>query len=106
MISYHQAQTRQPVRPRFSDLVFTCQFSAFDRQNKNAANSPFHGFFTLFWMGVALFVFKIAAENWWHTGNVLGTNEIMKGMGGDGEFLLYSGKTCPKMYYFVPMLTN
>ena len=43
-------------------------------------------------MGVGLFVFKIAAENWRNTGNVLGTNEIMKGMSGDGEFLLRPDK--------------
>ena len=65
-------------RGKFSDLVFTQQFSAFDRQNESAANSPFHGFFTLFWLAVAIFVVKIAAENWKKTGSVLGTNEIMK----------------------------
>ncbi|KAE9566843.1 Sterol O-acyltransferase 2 [Colletotrichum fructicola] len=75
---------KDPKRPRrpgkFSDLVFTRQFSAFDRQNQQTANSPFHGFFTLFWLAVALFVVKIGAANWRATGNPLGTNEIMKTM--------------------------
>jgi sterol O-acyltransferase len=67
-------------RGKFSDLVFTRQFSTFDRQNEDAANSPFHGFYTLFWLAVALFMLKIAAENWRMQGNPLGTNEIMKSM--------------------------
>jgi hypothetical protein len=72
--------TRQPRRKggKFTDLVFTHNFSAFDRQNPSAANSPFHGFFTLFWMAVFLFVVKIAADNWRAHGNPLGTNEIMR----------------------------
>lgn len=81
-------QERPPRRPKFTDLVFTRQFSAFDRQNETSANSPFHGFFTLFWMGVALFVAKIGAENWRATGSILGTNEIMKGMGKDLVIML------------------
>lgn len=36
-------------RSRFRDLVFTRQFTAFDRQNTESASSPFHGFFSLFW---------------------------------------------------------
>lgn len=38
-------------RVRFRDLVFTRQFTTFDRQNPSAAESPFFGFFTLFWVG-------------------------------------------------------
>ena len=38
-------KTRQKLR----DLVFTRQFTTFDRQNVESADSPFHGFFTLFW---------------------------------------------------------
>jgi hypothetical protein len=29
-------------------MVFTRQFTAFDRQNRESAESPFHGFFILF----------------------------------------------------------
>ncbi|KAJ9156711.1 O-acyltransferase [Pleurostoma richardsiae] len=65
---------------KFSDFVFTRKFSTFDRQNEAAANSPFHGFFTLFWIGLFLFIVKIGAENWRNTGSVLGTNEIMRSM--------------------------
>ncbi|TDZ24940.1 Sterol O-acyltransferase 2 [Colletotrichum orbiculare MAFF 240422] len=75
---------RDPKRSRrpekFRDLIFTRQFSTFDRQNQVAANSPFHGFYTLFWLAVAVFVIRIGASNWRATGNPLGTNEIMEGM--------------------------
>jgi sterol O-acyltransferase len=40
---------------RFRDLVFTRQFTAFDRLNSESASSPFHGFFSLFW----------SVKNWW-----------------------------------------
>ncbi|CAK7567517.1 MAG: Sterol O-acyltransferase 2 (Sterol-ester synthase 2) [Sporothrix epigloea] len=73
----HKSKKR---RGRFSDLVFTRAFSTFDRQNADAANSPFHGFFTLFWISVFVFMVKIGAENWRQTGSPLGTNEIMANM--------------------------
>ncbi|KAM5376817.1 hypothetical protein ACJZ2D_005304 [Fusarium nematophilum] len=76
-------------RPRkFADLVFTRQFSAFDRQNPSSVNSPFHGFYTLFWLAVALFVFKISANNWQTYGNPLGTSDIMKTMFHRDVFVL------------------
>ncbi|ROV93989.1 hypothetical protein VSDG_06303 [Cytospora chrysosperma] len=65
---------------KFSDYVFTRKFSAFDRQNEIAANSPFHGFFALFWIAIGFFMIKIAADNWRKTGNPLGTNDIIKNM--------------------------
>ncbi|KAJ0119110.1 MBOAT family protein [Diaporthe amygdali] len=65
---------------RFSDYVFTRKFSTFDRQNVAAANSPFHGFFTLFWIAIAMLLLKIGADNWKNTGSPLGTNDIMKHM--------------------------
>lgn len=68
------------ARAKFSDLVFTRKFSAFDRQNEDAANSPFHGFFTLFWISMFFFMVKIGAENWRKCGNPLGSNEIVQGM--------------------------
>ncbi|KAK6950918.1 hypothetical protein Daesc_007446 [Daldinia eschscholtzii] len=67
-------------REKLRDMVFTRQFSAFDRQNQAAANSPFHGFYVLFWISVFFLIVKMAAENWRKTGNPLGTNEIMKAM--------------------------
>jgi sterol O-acyltransferase len=65
-------------RSRFSDLVFTRQFTAFDRQNPDSASSPFHGFFTLFWLGTALMLVKVAANNWKIYGSVFGRNEILQ----------------------------
>ena len=59
-------------------MVFTRQFSTFDRQNQSAANSVFHGFYTLFWISVGFLILKMAADNWRKTGSPLGTNEIMK----------------------------
>ena len=67
-------------RSKFSDLVFTRQFTAFDRQNPTSASSPFHGFFTLFWLGTFLLLVKIAARNWKIHGSIFGRNEIMQMM--------------------------
>ncbi|TVY92455.1 Sterol O-acyltransferase [Lachnellula willkommii] len=64
-------------RSKFSDLVFTRRFTAFDRQNAESADSPFHGFFTLFWLGTAIYMLQIAARNYQKYGNPLGSNEIM-----------------------------
>lgn len=80
--SSQRAKEADPTRRpgKFSDLVFTRQFSAFDRHNLVAVNSPFHGFYTLFWLAVALFVFKISADNWRTYGTPLGSSDIMKTM--------------------------
>lgn len=67
-------------RARFRDLVFTRQFTTFDRQNPASADSPFFGFFTLFWLGMVLIFFRVAMHNWRDYGSVLGNNEIMKMM--------------------------
>ncbi|KAK8089940.1 MBOAT family protein [Apiospora hydei] len=67
-------------REKLRDMVFTRQFSTFDRQNQTAANSVFHGFYTLFWISVAFLILKMAADNWRKTGSPLGTNEIMRNM--------------------------
>lgn len=65
-------------RFKYRDLVFTRQFTAFDRQNPASASSPFHGFFTLFWLGVGLMLIKVAANNWRIYGTVWGKNEILR----------------------------
>ncbi|TGO38641.1 hypothetical protein BHYA_0070g00100 [Botrytis hyacinthi] len=67
-------------RTKFSDLVFTKKFTAFDRNNNIVADSPFHGFFTLGWLAFVVFVLQLAFANWRVHGNILGTNEIMKMM--------------------------
>ncbi|KAF1832468.1 sterol o-acyltransferas-like protein 2 [Decorospora gaudefroyi] len=62
-------------KPR--DLVFTQQFTTFDRQNATTAHSPFHGFFTLFWIAMALLLARIAAKNYRAKGSVFGDAEIL-----------------------------
>lgn len=62
---------------KFSDLVFTRRFTTFDRQNAASADSPFHGFFTLFWLGTAIYMMQLLAKNYQKNGNPLGSNEIM-----------------------------
>ncbi|KAK6865053.1 MBOAT family protein [Apiospora arundinis] len=47
---------------------------------RSAANSVFHGFYTLFWISVGFLILKMAADNWRKTGSPLGTNEIMRNM--------------------------
>ncbi|KAM0343097.1 hypothetical protein ACHAPU_008845 [Fusarium lateritium] len=86
-----QSTNPKPRRRKFADLVFTSQVSAFDRHNPSASNSPFHGFYTLFWLAVTLFVVKISVQNWQVYGNPLGTSDIMKTMfHRDVIFLLLS----------------
>ncbi|KAG6001132.1 hypothetical protein E4U21_004666 [Claviceps maximensis] len=75
-------------RRKFRDHLFSRQFSAFDQQNSAAANSPFHGFYTLFWMAVALFMLKISVDNWIMYGTPFGSNEIMKTMFRRDVFVL------------------
>jgi sterol O-acyltransferase len=64
-------------RSRIRDYVFTRQFTTFDRQNPRASQSPFHGFFTLFWLAMALLLIRIAAQNYRDQGSVFGTAEIV-----------------------------
>lgn len=80
--SSRRARESDPTRRpgKFTDLVFTRQFSAFDRHNVAAVNSPFHGFYILFWLAVALFVFKISANNWRTYGSILGSSDIINTM--------------------------
>ncbi|ORY65339.1 MBOAT family protein [Pseudomassariella vexata] len=77
-----EKEKRQPSRGRekLRDMVFTRQFSTFDRQNQDAAKSLFHGFYVLFWISVSFSIVKMATDNWRKTGSPLGTNEIMKSM--------------------------
>ncbi|KAK1811587.1 Sterol O-acyltransferase 2 (Sterol-ester synthase 2) [Friedmanniomyces endolithicus] len=69
---------KQP-RTRFRDMVFTRQFTTFDRQN-NSSESQFFGFFTLFWMSMAFVILQSAMKNFREYGSILGTNEIAKMM--------------------------
>lgn len=65
-------------RSRLRDLVFTRQFTTFDRQNPLSADSPFFGFFTLFWLAMLLMFIKVAAGNYRQFGSILGSNEMMR----------------------------
>ncbi|QSZ31684.1 hypothetical protein DSL72_001251 [Monilinia vaccinii-corymbosi] len=80
----HYSQDNTPGEPKkrtkFSDLVFTKKFTAFDRHNNIVADSPFYGFFTLAWLAFVVFVLQLAVTNWRKHGNILGTNEIMEMM--------------------------
>ncbi|GAB7323370.1 hypothetical protein MBLNU13_g05832t1 [Cladosporium sp. NU13] len=67
-------------RTRLRDLVFTRQFTTFDRQNPASAESPFFGFFTLFWLSMVLLFVQVSMHNWRAYGSILGSNQIMKMM--------------------------
>jgi len=75
-------------RVAIKDLVFTRRFTTFDRQNPSSSESPFHGFFTLFWMGMALMLLKVAADNWRIHGSVFGPSEVVKMMFGRDVIIL------------------
>jgi len=64
------------------DILFTRRFTAFDRQNVSNTDSPFFGFFVLFWIVMAFMLIRVAAKNWKDYGSILGSNEIMKLMFG------------------------
>ncbi|OBW64554.1 MAG: Uncharacterized protein AUREO_053820 [Aureobasidium pullulans] len=70
------------------DLVFTRQFTTFDRQNPLSADSPFHGFFTLFWLAMVLMFLKVSAYNWKEHGSIFGGNEVFKIMFGHDVLVL------------------
>jgi sterol O-acyltransferase len=67
-------------RRRFRDLVFTRQFTTFDRQNQSESQGAFFGFFTLFWIAMVLLFVQVAMHNYRDYGSILGTNQIMKMM--------------------------
>ncbi|KAF2876583.1 sterol o-acyltransferas-like protein 2 [Massariosphaeria phaeospora] len=75
-IEREAAKRSGKARHRFRDLVFTRQFTTFDRQNPRS-QSPFHGFFTLFWLAMGFLLLKIAAQNYRNMGSVFGRAEIV-----------------------------
>lgn len=80
MQSAMQRKTEQPGgkrNHRFRELRFTKQFTTFDRQNPSASQSPFHGFFTLFWIAMVLLLVRIAAWNIRTQGSIFGKAEIL-----------------------------
>ncbi|KAJ6134312.1 hypothetical protein N7523_000634 [Penicillium sp. IBT 18751x] len=82
-VLWHNAYLERSGMPekrrfRFRDLEFTRQLSTLDRQNPKFTSSQFHGFFTLFWLGVALLLVKVAANNWRIYGTIWGKTEIIR----------------------------
>lgn len=74
------SSSAKSFRTRFRDLVFTRQFTTFDRRNVLGSESPFRGFFTLFWLAMGLLLVKVAAQNWRAHGSVFGGKELMRMM--------------------------
>ncbi|KAL9087262.1 MAG: hypothetical protein Q9165_006756 [Trypethelium subeluteriae] len=67
-------------RSRLRDIIFTRQFTTFDRQNPASADSPFFGFFTLFWLCLTGMLVRVAMYNWKMYGSVLGKQDLAKMM--------------------------
>ncbi len=86
--------TRGRSRNRPRDLIFTKQFTTFDRQNESAAQSPFHGFFTLFWISMALLLIRIAAWNYRTKGSIFGDAEILHLMVDRDLFVMLTTDAC------------
>jgi sterol O-acyltransferase len=82
------AGNSKKARIRFRDLIFTRQFTTFDRQNPASADSPFFGFFTLFWICMGWLIFQVSLKNRRDYGSVLGPNNIMKMMFSHDVFVL------------------
>ncbi|KAL9063046.1 MAG: hypothetical protein Q9157_008458 [Trypethelium eluteriae] len=67
-------------RSRLRDIIFTRQFTTFDRQNPATADSPFFGFFTLFWLCLIGMLVRVAMYNWKMYGSVVGKQDMVKMM--------------------------
>ena len=92
LLQNEKTRGRSQNRPR--DLIFTRQFTTFDRQNASAAQSPFHGFFTLFWISMALLLIRIAAGNYKTKGSVFGDAEILHLMVDRDLFVMLTTDAC------------
>ena len=79
---------------------FRARPSIFDHRRGGtpaSSNSTFRGFYALFWVAVALFVARLAADNWRRTGSPLGENEFLRYMvSRDGALWFFSSS----FYYF------
>ncbi|KAK5687562.1 Sterol O-acyltransferase 2 (Sterol-ester synthase 2) [Elasticomyces elasticus] len=74
-----QENSGKKTMTRFRDLVFTRQFTTFDRQNASS-ESQFFGFYTLFWLSMLFIIIQSAMKNYREYGSILGSNEIGKMM--------------------------
>ena len=87
-IEREQQEAKGKNRTRLRDLVFTRRFTTFDRQNPASSESPFFGFFTLFWLSMVLLFVQVSMHNWRAYGSILGSNQIMKMMFSHDVFVL------------------
>lgn len=55
-------------------LQFKPRFSSFDRENNRSQPDEFRGFFTLFWIGLALLFVRTCIESWEANGTLLSPN--------------------------------
>lgn len=78
----NEAESRKSSTSKLRELVFTRRFTAFDRQNPSNFESPFLGFYVLFWIAMALLLVRIAGQNYRVYGNVLGQNQLLRMMFG------------------------
>ena len=75
-------------RSRLRDIIFTRQFTTFDRQNPASSESPFFGFFTLFWLCLIGMLVRVATHNYRMYGSVIGKQELLKMMFGRDVWVL------------------
>ena len=75
-----EALDARKQRSRLRDIIFTRQFTTFDRQNPASSESPFFGFFTLFWLCLIGMLARVAMHNWKMYGSVIGNQEILQMM--------------------------
>lgn len=67
---------------KLRDLVFTRRFTTFDRLNPSNTESPFQGFYVLFWLAMALLLVRVCAKNYRDHGSILGENQLLRMMFG------------------------
>ena len=82
------ASGKKKSRVQFRDLIFTRQFTTFDRQNPTSSESPFFGFFTLFWICMVLIFIQVAMRNYRDYGSILGPNQVLRLMFSHDVFVL------------------
>jgi sterol O-acyltransferase len=87
-IEREKREAKDKSRTRLRDLVFTRQFTTFDRQNPASSESPFFGFFTLFWLSMVIIFVQVSMHNWRTYGSILGSNQVMKLMFSRDVFML------------------
>lgn len=63
---------------KLKEMVFTRRFTTFDRQNPSHADSPFLGFYVLFWIAMALLLVQVAAQNYRLYSNPLGEMHLLR----------------------------